>query len=47
VIFGVAVVVVLPSIGLLFTLAQRSVVEEISQPLSHPEGGTGATSKIG
>ena len=47
VIFGVAVVVVLPSIGLLFTLAQRSVVEETSQPMSHPEGGTGATTPVG
>jgi cytochrome d ubiquinol oxidase subunit II len=28
VIFGVAVVVVLPSLGLLYTLAQRSLLEE-------------------
>jgi cytochrome bd ubiquinol oxidase subunit II len=31
-VFGVAVVLVLPSIGLLFTLVQRSLVEESSQP---------------
>jgi len=32
VIFGVAVVAVLPSIGLLFILVQRNLVEETSQP---------------
>jgi cytochrome d ubiquinol oxidase subunit II len=32
IVFGVAVVLVLPAIGLLFTLAQRSMVEETSQP---------------
>jgi cytochrome d ubiquinol oxidase subunit II len=32
VVFGVAVIVVLPAIGLLFTLAQRSLVEESSRP---------------
>jgi len=32
IVFGVAVVLVLPSIGLLFTLVQRSLVEESSQP---------------
>jgi len=31
-VFGVAVIVVLPSIALLFTLVQRSIVEEASQP---------------
>jgi cytochrome d ubiquinol oxidase subunit II len=31
-IFGVAVLVVLPSLGLLFTLVQRSIVEETAQP---------------
>jgi cytochrome d ubiquinol oxidase subunit II len=50
VIFVVAVVLVLPSIALLFALAQRSMVEEASQPLPHsvdPEGGTGAASPVG
>src|SRR5215211_7490598 len=32
IVFGVAVVLVLPSIGLLFTLVQRNLVEESSQP---------------
>jgi cytochrome d ubiquinol oxidase subunit II len=32
IVFGVAVVVVLPAIGLLFTLVQRSLVEESSAP---------------
>jgi cytochrome bd ubiquinol oxidase subunit II len=32
VVFGVAVVVVLPAIGLLFTLVQRNLVEETSRP---------------
>jgi cytochrome bd ubiquinol oxidase subunit II len=32
IVFGVAVVLVLPSIGLLFTLVQRNLVEETSQP---------------
>jgi cytochrome d ubiquinol oxidase subunit II len=36
-VFGVAVLVVLPSIGLLFTLVQRNLVEETSQP-ARPEG---------
>jgi cytochrome d ubiquinol oxidase subunit II len=35
-VFGVAVLVVLPSIGLLFTLVQRNLVEETSQP-ARPE----------
>jgi cytochrome d ubiquinol oxidase subunit II len=48
VVFAIAVVVVLPSLGLLYTLAQRSVVEESSQPRPvEPEGGTGATSPVG
>jgi cytochrome d ubiquinol oxidase subunit II len=34
VVFGVAVVVVLPAIGLLFTLVQRNVIEETSRPVS-------------
>ena len=32
VVFGVAVVIVLPAIGLLFTLAQRNLIEETSRP---------------
>jgi cytochrome d ubiquinol oxidase subunit II len=32
VVFGVAVLFVLPAIGLLFTLAQRNLVEETSRP---------------
>jgi cytochrome d ubiquinol oxidase subunit II len=39
VIFGVAVVLVLPSLALLFTLAQRSMVEETAQPAPRPTGG--------
>jgi cytochrome bd ubiquinol oxidase subunit II len=39
VIFGVAVLVVLPSLALLFTLAQRSMVEETSLPEARPTGG--------
>jgi hypothetical protein len=40
VVFGVAVVVVLPSIGLLFTLVQRNMVEETARPVSAENGGT-------
>ena len=36
VIFGVAVVLVIPAIALLFTLAQRSLVEETSGPTPRP-----------
>ena len=36
IVFGVAVVVVLPSLGLLFTLVQRNLVEETSQPTIGP-----------
>ena len=36
VVFGVAVLVVLPALGLLFTLVQRNLVEETSQPTSQP-----------
>ena len=39
VIFGVAVLLVLPALALLFTLAQRSVVEETSGPSPRPTGG--------
>jgi hypothetical protein len=39
----VAVVIVLPSIGLLFTLVQRNMVEETARPVSAENGGaTGA-----
>ena len=41
VVFGVAVVIVLPAIGLLFTLVQRNLVEETSRPTSRPSGDTG------
>ena len=35
VVFGVAVLVVLPALGLLFTLVQRNLVRETSSPTSH------------
>ena len=38
-VFGVAVVLVLPAIALLFTLAQRSLVEETSRPSPQPTRG--------
>ena len=38
IVFGIAVLVVLPSLGLLFTLVQRNLVEETSQPAAPPEG---------
>jgi cytochrome d ubiquinol oxidase subunit II len=34
VVFAVAVLVVLPALGLLFTLAQRNLIEETSQPVT-------------
>jgi cytochrome d ubiquinol oxidase subunit II len=37
IVFGIAVVVVLPSLGLLYTLVQRSFVEETSGPTPQPE----------
>jgi cytochrome d ubiquinol oxidase subunit II len=37
IVFGVAVLVVLPSLGLLYTLVQRNLVEETSQP-ARPAG---------
>src|SRR4029078_513152 len=37
IVFGVAVLVVLPALGLLFTLVQRNLVEETSQP-ARPAG---------
>ena len=39
IVFGVAVVLVLPAIALLFTLAQRSVIEETEAPRATPPGG--------
>ena len=39
-VFAVAVLVVLPSLGLLYTLVQRNLVEETSQP-APPEGSAG------
>ena len=39
IVFGVAVVLVVPSIVLLFTLAQRSVIEETEAPRATPPAG--------
>jgi cytochrome d ubiquinol oxidase subunit II len=39
IVFGVAVLLVLPALGLLFTLAQRNLVEETSGPAPHPTEG--------
>jgi cytochrome d ubiquinol oxidase subunit II len=39
IVFGVAVVLVLPSIGLLYTLVQRSLVEEGEKPRAAPTEG--------
>ncbi len=38
IVFGIAVVLVLPAIGLLYSLAQRNLVEETAKPGAHPEG---------
>ena len=38
IVFGIAVLVILPALGLLFVLAQRNLVEETSKPAAHPEG---------
>jgi len=38
IVFGIAVVLVLPAIGLLFTLAQRSLIEEGKRPQPHEIG---------
>ena len=40
IVFGVAVVVVLPAIGLLFTLVQRNYVEETTKPAGDPSTTT-------
>ena len=39
IVFGAAIVLVLPSIALLFTLAQRSMIEESETPQPHRTGG--------
>jgi hypothetical protein len=36
IVFGIAVVVVLPSLGLLFTLAQRDLIGETAAPTGEP-----------
>jgi cytochrome bd ubiquinol oxidase subunit II len=40
IVFGLAVLLVLPALGLLFTLVQRNLVEETSQPSRHPPEDT-------
>jgi cytochrome bd ubiquinol oxidase subunit II len=45
IVFGVAVALVLPAIALLFSLAQRNLIEETAAPESSP--GTGKISSIG
>ena len=48
VVFGIAVALVLPAIGLLYTLAQRNLIEETSRPtLQPPQDDGGATSMSG
>ena len=51
IVFGVAVLIVLPALGLLYTLVQRGVVEETSRPAPRqPEdsgGTTGASRPVG
>jgi cytochrome bd ubiquinol oxidase subunit II len=44
IVFGVAVLLVLPAIGLLFTLVQRNLVEETARPALGPSGNDGGTS---
>jgi cytochrome d ubiquinol oxidase subunit II len=43
IVFGVAVVLVLPSIGLLFTLVQRNLIEETAGPSSSSRPDVGET----
>jgi cytochrome d ubiquinol oxidase subunit II len=38
-VFGVAVFIVLPAIGLLFALVQRNLIEETLRPVSRENGG--------
>ena len=40
IVFGVAVVLVLPALGLLYTLVQRNLVEETSRPAPQPPNDT-------
>ena len=48
IVFGIAVVLVLPAIGLLYTLAQRNLIEETSRPTLQPPRDDGrATSMSG
>jgi cytochrome d ubiquinol oxidase subunit II len=48
IVFGIAVAIVLPAIGLLYTLAQRNLIEETSRPtLQPPRDDGGATSMSG
>jgi cytochrome bd ubiquinol oxidase subunit II len=42
IVFGIAVVLVLPALGFLYTLAQRNIVEETEQPAPRPPVDTGA-----
>ena len=43
IVFGIAVLLVLPSIGLLYTLVQRNLVEETASP-TRPVSASGAES---
>jgi cytochrome bd ubiquinol oxidase subunit II len=43
IVFGIAVLIVLPSIGLLFTLVQRNLIEETARPTQRPSGGDGGS----
>lgn len=43
IVFAVAVLIVLPAIGLLFTLVQRNIVEETSAPSPGESGGAAGT----
>ena len=45
IVFGVAVVVVLPSIALLFTLTQRSLVAEGEAPQAPGSGGSSESAR--
>jgi cytochrome bd ubiquinol oxidase subunit II len=47
IVFGIAVVLVLPALGLLYTLVQRNIVREGSQPTPHDPGATGAPGSAG
>ena len=47
IVFGIAVLLVLPSLGLLFTLAQRNLVEETSRPTLRPSGDDGGATSTG